>query len=79
MDLFSEQFARSERAALEHDIAHAEVLGRHAAGARPIQRRRWMRTRGWQLLGIRRHRNRGTIATTPATTLPVPHPRTAPR
>ena len=62
MDLFSEQFARSERAALEHHIAHGEVLGRHLAGARPIRRRRWLRTRGWRFLAFHR---RGTA---PATT-----------
>jgi hypothetical protein len=78
MDLFSEHFARSERSAVEHDLARGEALGRHLAGSRPIRRRRRLLT-GWQFLGVRRRRNRGTSATTPATTLPVPHPRPVPR
>jgi hypothetical protein len=65
MDLFSEQFAHSERTALQHDIAHAEILGRHVAEARPIRRRRWLPTRGRQLLGYRRTGS----ATAPALTV----------
>ena len=65
MDLFSEQLVRSERAALERDMAHAEVLTRHVATARQVRRRRWLRTRRWLLLAFRR---RGT-ATAPALTI----------
>ena len=65
MDLFSEQFARSERAALEHHLARGEVLSRHLAAARPIRRWRWLRTRGWRLLAFRRR------PTAPAPTVTV--------
>ena len=44
MDLFTEHFARSERSAVEHDLARGEALGRHLAGPRPIRRRRRLLT-----------------------------------
>ena len=74
MDLFSEQFARSERAALEHHIARGEVLSRHLAGARPVRRRRWLRTSGWRLLAFRRHANAAAPTLTVRGAAPSPSP-----